>query len=70
MACNNFLKLKHNISIPHWKKGLIETTMQSIKERTESIDDYFSCTKANCKQKHIKQWIKVFAYYHNNNIRA
>ena len=68
MACR-FLKLKHHIN-SHLEKSLIERTMQYIKDRTESFDDYFPCRKENCKLEHIKQWIKAFAWHHNNNIRA
>jgi len=67
MACK-FLKLKHHLH-SSLEKSLIERKMQYIKDRTESFDNYFPCTKANCKLKHIKQWIKVFAYHHNNNLR-
>jgi putative transposase len=64
-----FLKLDHHIH-SSWEKSLIERTIQYIKDRTESFDDYFPCRKQNCKLEHVKQWIKVFAYHHNNNIRA
>jgi putative transposase len=64
MACK-FLKLKHHLH-SSLEKSLIERTMQYIKDRTECFDNYFPCTKANCNLKHIKQWIKVFAYHHNN----
>lgn len=67
-ACK-FLKLDHHIHSP-LEKSLIERTMQYVKDRTEGFDDYFPCRKQNCKLKHIKQWIKVFVYHHNNNIKA
>ncbi len=67
-ACQ-FLKLDHHIH-SSLEKSLIERTIQYIKDRTESFDDYFPCRKENCKLEHIKQWIKVFAWHHNNNIRA
>lgn len=67
-ACQ-FLKIDHHIHSP-LEKSLIERTIQYIKDRTESFDDYFPCRKENCKLKHVKQWIKVFAWHHNNNIRA
>jgi putative transposase len=38
-ACR-FLKLTHRIHISH-EKGLIELTMQYIKDRTECVDDMF-----------------------------
>ena len=67
-ACE-FLTLDHHIH-SSWEKSLIERIIQYIKDRTESFDDYFPCRKQNCKLEHIKQWIKVFAYHYNNNIRA
>ncbi|MDR4489473.1 DDE-type integrase/transposase/recombinase [Candidatus Nitrosocosmicus agrestis] len=63
-----FLKLKHHIH-SSLEKSLIERTIQYVKDRTESFDDYFPCRKQNCKLEHIKQWITVFAWHHNNNIR-
>jgi len=63
-----FLKLKHHIH-SSLEKSLIEITIQYVKDRTESFDDYFPCRKQNCKLEHIKQWITVFAWHHNNNIR-
>jgi putative transposase len=40
-ACR-FLKLKHRIHSP-LEKSLMERTMQYIKDRTESFDDYSPC---------------------------
>ena len=65
-ACE-FLKMDHHIH-SSLEKSLIERKMQYIKDRTEIFDDYFPCRKQNCKLEHIIQWIKVFAYHHNNNI--
>ena len=62
-ACR-FLHLKHHIHSP-FEKSLIERTMQYIKDRTEGFDDYFPCRKENCRLKHIKRWLEVFAFYHN-----
>jgi len=42
-ACR-FLKLDHHIHST-LEKSLIERTMQYIKDRTESFDDYFPCRK-------------------------
>jgi putative transposase len=64
-----FLKLDHHIH-SSWEKSLIERTIQYIKDRTEIFDDYFPCRKQNCKLEHVKQWINVFAWHHNNNIGA
>ena len=37
-----FLKLRHHRHSP-FEKSIIERTMQYIKDRTESFDDYFPC---------------------------
>jgi len=62
-----FLKLKHHIH-SSLEKSLIERTMQYLKDRTESFDDYFPCRKNNCKLKHVKQWLNLFVYYYNRGI--
>ena len=64
-ACQ-FLKLKHHLHSPFEKSIIIERTIQYIKDRTEEgFDDYFPCRKKNCKLKHVKQWVKLFADYYN-----
>jgi putative transposase len=65
-ACR-FLKLKHHLHSP-FEKSLIERAVQCIKDRTEGFDDYFPCRKKKCKLKHVKQWLNLFAYYHNSGI--
>ena len=67
-ACQ-FLNLQHHLHSAY-EKSIIERTMQYIKDRTESFDDYFPCKKKNCKLKHVKQWLNSFAYYHNNEISS
>ena len=62
-ACR-FLKLNHHIH-SSLEKSLIERTMQYIKDRTESFDDYFPCKSKNCKLKHVKNWLNLFVNYHN-----
>ncbi|MGN6560258.1 MAG: DDE-type integrase/transposase/recombinase [Candidatus Nitrosocosmicus sp.] len=62
-ACR-FLKLQHHIHSP-FEKSVIERTMQYIKDRTENFDDYFPCRKKNCKLKHVKNWLKLFAHFYN-----
>ena len=42
----DFLKLKHHLH-SSFEKSIIERTMQYIKDRTESFDDYFPCKKRN-----------------------
>jgi putative transposase len=42
-ACK-FLKLKHYIHLPY-EKSIVERTIQYLKDRTQSFDDYFPCRK-------------------------
>jgi putative transposase len=67
-ACQ-FLKLKHHIHSP-FEKSIIERTIQYVKDRTESFDDYFPCRRKKCKLKHVIKWLNLFAYYYNREIRA
>jgi hypothetical protein len=62
-ACR-FLNVDHHIH-SSLEKSLIERTMQYIKDRTESFDDYFPCKLKNCKLKHVQNWLNLFAYQHN-----
>ena len=65
-ACR-FLNLPHHLHSP-FEKSLIERTMQHIKDRVESFDDYFPCKKNKCKLNHIKKWFKLFVDQHNKEI--
>ncbi|MDR4490585.1 MAG: hypothetical protein R2685_06745 [Candidatus Nitrosocosmicus sp.] len=67
MACR-FLNLDHHIH-SSLEKSLIERKMQYIKDRTESFDDYFPCRIKNCKLKHVRNWLRLFVDYHNNEIK-
>jgi putative transposase len=51
-ACR-FLGLDHHIH-SSLEKSIIERTMQYIKDRTESFDDYFSCRIKDCTLKHVR----------------
>ncbi len=62
-----FLKLKHHI-YSSFEKSIIERTMQYIKDRTESFDDYFPCKRKKCKLKNVKNWLKLFIDHHNKEI--
>jgi putative transposase len=56
-ACR-ILKIKHRLHSSYEKSIIIERTIQSIKDRTESFDDdYFPCTKSKCKLQHIRNWL-------------
>ena len=65
-ACR-FLKLNHHIH-NSFEKSIIERTIQYIKDRTEGFDDYFPRRKKNCKLKHVKQWLTLFADYYNREL--
>ena len=66
-ACK-FLKIKHHHLHSSYEKSIIERTIQYIKDRTESFDDYFPCTKEKCKLKHIMNWFNMFVNMHNKEI--
>jgi len=65
-ACR-FLKLPQHIHSP-FEKSLIERTIQYIKDRIESFDDYFPCKKENCNLDHVKKCLNLFVNMHNKNI--
>ena len=65
-ACQ-FLKLNHHIHSPY-EKSIIERTIQYIKDRTECFDDYFPCTRINCKLEHIVKWLILFVDMHNRDL--
>ena len=62
-----FLNLEHHIHSPY-EKSIIERTMQYVKDRTESFDDYFPCRKAVRNFRHIKNWFNLFAKMHNMEV--
>ena len=57
-ACR-FLNVEHHIH-SSIEKSFIERTIQYIKDRTECFDDYFPCTRINCKLDHIMNWLGLF----------
>ena len=65
-ACR-FLMVEHHIHSTY-EKSIIERTMQYIKDRTKCFDDYFPCRKKNCKLRHVKNWLNLFAIFHNNEL--
>jgi putative transposase len=66
-ACQ-FLKLDHHHIHSSYEKSIIERTMQYIKDRTEGFDDYFPCSKENCKLKHVQNWLTLFLSMHNKEV--
>ena len=65
-ACK-FLKQRHHLHSP-FEKSIIERTMQYIKDRIESFDDYLPCNKENCNLNHVKKWLNLFSLMYNKNI--
>ncbi|KAA2280380.1 hypothetical protein [Candidatus Nitrosocosmicus sp. SS] len=53
-ACR-FLSLEHHnhYFFDKEEKSIIERTIQYIKVRTESFEDYFQCRMKNCKLAHV-----------------
>ena len=70
-ACN-FLHLKHRLH-SSLEISLIERAMQYFKDRTENFDDYYTCSsnnqRRNCDLEHVYNWIKLFIYLDNTDIR-
>ncbi len=65
-ACR-FLNLKYHIH-SSFEKSIIERTIQYIKDRIESFDDYFPCRKKKCNMEHVKNWLNLFADFHNKEL--
>ena len=63
-ACR-FLKLHHHTH-SYYERSIIERTIQYIKDRTESFDDYFPCQKDNCTLQHVRNWFNLFVDVHNS----
>ena len=65
-----FLKLKHHhIHLPYGK-SVIERTIQYVKHRTESFEDYFPCRNERriCKLEYILNWFRMFVDMYNRTI--
>lgn len=67
-ACR-FLNLEHHTH-SSFEKSIIERTMQYIKDRTESFDDYFPCRMKKCKLKHVMNWLNLFVDHHNSELKT
>jgi putative transposase len=67
-ACR-FLRVEHHVH-SSYEKSIIERTVQYIKDRTESFDDYFPCRKKKCKLKHVVNWLNLFVYFHNRELKT
>jgi hypothetical protein len=47
-----------------------ERTIQYIKDRTESFDDYFPCGKEKRMLEHVRNWFNLFVDYYNKKVIA
>jgi putative transposase len=65
-ACKS-LNMDHHLH-SSYEKSMIERTIQYIKYRTESFDDYFPCRKEKCRLKHIINWLNLFIDHHNKEV--
>jgi putative transposase len=55
--------------IIYYEKNIIERrTIQYIKDRTESFDDYFPCGKEKCMLEHIRNWFNLFVDHHTKEV--
>ena len=65
------LQISRTETSPHYsfEKNLIERTIQYIKDRTGSFDDYFPCNKkAGCDLDHTKNWLYLLINMHNKGV--
>jgi putative transposase len=67
-ACR-FLILHHQVHSSHGK-SLMERSIQYIKDRIESFDDYFPCGLKKFKLKHVQQWSNLSIDQHKRQLMA
>ena len=65
----DFLNIEHHIH-SLYERSIIERTIQYIKDRTESFDDYFPCGKEKCMLEHVRNWFNLFVDYYNKKVIA
>ena len=68
-ACR-FLNIEHHIHSLYERRYHRERTIQYIKDRTESFDDYFPCGKEKCMLEHVRNWFNLFVDYYNKKVIA
>jgi putative transposase len=65
-ACNVIGLIHHlHSSI---EKSLMERVNQYFKDRIESFDDYYPCTRNECNLFHLHNWIQFFVSMYNDTI--
>jgi putative transposase len=66
-ACN-VLGLKHYLHSP-LEKSFVERVIQYFKDRIESFDDYYPCSKKDkCNLEHVYNSIELFVSMYNYTI--
>ena len=63
-ACR-WARLEHHV-YGQELKNYIERMNQSLKDRLECFDDHFPCLKEGCDKEHVRDWIRVFRFYHDH----
>ena len=58
------LGLKHRLHST-FEKSIVERTIEYVKDRTESFDDYYPCIKKECNLLHVYQWMILFMFMYN-----
>ena len=63
-ACK-VLGLKHYLQ-SSIEKSLMERVNQYFKDRIESFDDYYPCTRNECNLFHVHNWVQFFVSMYND----
>jgi putative transposase len=50
---------------------MVERTIEHLKDRTETFDDYFPCMASGlCNLQHIHKWLTLFVFMHNSIVKS
>ena len=64
------LGLKHRLH-SSYEKSIVERTIEYLKDRTETFDDYFPCIRTGlCNLQHVYKWLILFVFMHNSIIKS
>jgi putative transposase len=64
------LGLEHKLHSPY-EKSIVERTIEYLKDRTESFDDYYPCMKAGlCNLRHVHKWLTLIVFMHNSFVKS
>ena len=65
-ACS-IIGLKHYLH-SSIEKSLMERVNEYFKDRIESFDDYYPCTRNECNRFHVHNWVQFFVSMYNDTI--